>query len=73
MRSGKNVLFKTTNLCNEFLVIYILKKKKQLEHIGMERKAMVYNMALTSIKKYPLPIICEKQLKILYGIGELLC
>lgn len=34
---------------------------------------MVYNNAISSIKKYPLPIISLQQLKALYGIGELLC
>ena len=39
----------------------------------MERKSFVYYSAIQSIKKYPLPIICLQQLKILYGLGELLC
>jgi hypothetical protein len=34
---------------------------------------MVYGTAIMSIKKYPLPIIAEPQLKTLYGIGDLLC
>jgi len=34
---------------------------------------MTYGTALVSIKKYPLPIIAEAQLKTLYGIGDLLC
>lgn len=65
--------FKTANLCNQFLVKYINKKKQDLEKIGLERKAMAYHTATLSIQKYPLPIICQQQLKSLYGVGELLC
>jgi hypothetical protein len=64
---------KTANLCNEFLVDYLIKKKSHLEKIGMQRKAFVYHAAIQSIKKYPLPIISALQLKMIYGIGELLC
>lgn len=34
---------------------------------------MVYQTAIASIKKYPLPIICMQQLRSLYGVGEQLC
>jgi hypothetical protein len=39
----------------------------------MQRKAFVYHGAAASIRKYPLPIISVQQLKMVYGIGELLC
>lgn len=55
------------------MVVQLNKKKLQHERIGMERKAMVYQTAIASIKKYPLPIICMQQLRSLYGVGEQLC
>jgi len=58
MWKGKSAQQRTVNLCNEFLVMYLNRKKSQLEKIGMDRKAMVYYTAVASIKKYPLPIIC---------------
>jgi ERCC4-type nuclease len=38
----------------------------------MDRKAFVYLHAISTIKKYPLPIISRLQLKSLHGIGETL-
>lgn len=38
----------------------------------MQRKALVYQGAIASIRKYPLPIISGQQLRTIYGIGELL-
>ena len=73
MWRGKGAQIKTTNLCNEFIVLYLSKKKLQLERAGLERKALVYHTAIGSIKKYPLPIVCLQQLKSLYGLGDLLC
>jgi len=64
---------KTTNLCNEFLITYLTKKKAQCDKSGNEKKGYVYSTAISSIKKYPMPIISGKQLKLLYGIGDLLC
>lgn len=32
----------------------------------------IYTRAIDSIKKYPLPIICEDQLALLAGIGDCL-
>jgi hypothetical protein len=60
------------NLCNQFLIEYLWRKKTQLEKSGMQRKALVYSGAIASIRKYPLPIISGQQLKTIYGIGELL-
>jgi hypothetical protein len=39
----------------------------------MQRRAIVYLSAISSIRKYPLPIISAQQLKNIYGIGETLC
>lgn len=38
----------------------------------MQRKAFVYHAAISSIRKYPLPIISPQQLKSIHGVGELL-
>jgi hypothetical protein len=73
MWRAKITTLKTSNLCNEFLITYLTKKKNQCDKLGMEKKGYVYNTAITSIKKYPLPIISPKQLKLLYGVGDLLC
>ncbi len=32
----------------------------------------VYTKAIDSVRKYPLPIICEEQLSLLAGIGDCL-
>lgn len=34
---------------------------------------MMYYAAISNIKKYPLPIVCEAQLKSISGIGDYLC
>lgn len=70
MWRSKPKQFRTTNLCNEFLAVHLQRKKQQYDQIGMPRKAMVYQTALITIKKYPLPIISPLQLKTLYGVGE---
>ena len=60
----------TANLCNEFIVVELNRRKTQLERTGADRKALVYLTAIVNIQKYPLPIICAQQLKHLHGVGE---
>lgn len=60
------------NLCNQFLLDYLGRKKAQLDKLGMQRKGLVYYSAMASIRKYPLPLISGLQLKTIYGVGELL-
>ncbi len=63
----------TTNLCNEFLIEHLIKIKRNCERNGMDRKLIIYNNAITNIKKYPLPIVSPTQLKSIAGVGEFLC
>lgn len=72
MWRSKTPALKTANLCNEFLIAYLSKKKAQLEKLGLLKKSYVYHTAILSIKKYPLPIVSPQQLRLLYGVGDLL-
>jgi hypothetical protein len=64
---------KPANMCNHFLIIHLANKIKSLEYRGLAKNSIVYKNAISSIKKYPLPIICRMQLQSLSGIGDYLC
>ncbi len=71
---GRNKIdpFDTINMCNQFLLVYLIKKVEQFESRGLGKNAMVYRNAISSIKRYPLPIICKTQLESINGVGEYL-
>ena len=73
MWRAKSTNLKTSNICNEFLVTYLSRRKIQLERRGMDRQALTYMTAINSIKKYLMPIISSQQLMLLHGIGEAIC
>jgi hypothetical protein len=61
---------RAANLCNQFLIDYLGRKKAMMDRQGMQRKGLVYQSAMASIRKYPLPLISVLQLKNIYGVGE---
>ena len=61
---------RATNLCNQFLIDYMGRKKAMMDRQGMQRKGLVYQSAMASIRKYPLPLISALQLKNIYGVGD---
>jgi hypothetical protein len=56
--------YDTINLCNQFLIVNLINKIKISEARGGNNNqyTSVYKNAISSIKKYPLPIICRTQL-----------
>lgn len=68
----KRMVTSANNPCNEFLIIYLLNSRKRNCHSAKDFKFFMYGKAIESIRKYPLPIICEQQLRMLAGIGDFL-
>lgn len=50
------------NMCNQFIIEHLANKVKSFEARGLPKNAMVYKNAISSIKKYPMPIVCKAQL-----------
>jgi hypothetical protein len=59
----------TVNPCNDFLIDFLIASKLKAERQGIG-KHTTYNLAIESVRKYPLPIICEAQLAALEGFGD---
>lgn len=59
----------TVNPCNDFLVDFLIASKLKSEKQGIG-KFTTYNLAIQSVRKYPLPIICQAQLAALQGFGD---
>jgi hypothetical protein len=47
----------TVNPCNDFLIDFLIASKLKAERQGIG-KHTTYNLAIESVRKYPLPIIC---------------
>lgn len=76
-KNTKNrIALASRNPCNEFLIQFLLKLRQNYGNMKMMRgkncpyyQYLHYTRAIESIRKYPLPIICEDQLSLLAGIG----
>ena len=66
------IVLNTTNPCNEFLVRHLIKLRGKSDKRTHDHKFFVYTTAIESVRKYPIPIICSDQLKLLGGIGDYL-
>ena len=77
-KSKHRPLFSTRNPSNHFLVQHLIlaRNKGSQGRFGprdrKDHKFFMYSTAMDSIRKYPLPIVCEEQLKMLIGIGDYL-
>ena len=70
---GKHkIIVGTVNPCNEFLVRHLIKLRGKPDKRSHDHKFFVYTTAIESVRKYPIPIICSDQLKLLGGVGEYL-
>lgn len=59
----------TVNPCNNFIIDYLMRTKIKSDKQVCSRYYM-YNLAIESVRKYPLPLICEEQLSALEGFGN---
>lgn len=59
----------TVNPCNDFIVDYLLRNKIKSDK-QILCKSYLYNLAIESVRKYPLPLICQEQLAALEGFGD---
>lgn len=59
----------TVNPCNNFIIDYLIRNKIKADK-QVTNKYYMYNLAIESVKKYPLPLICEEQLAALEGFGN---
>ena len=59
----------TANPCNEFIVEFLVRSKIKVDKQGLNQY-YCYNLAIESVKKYPLPIICVSQLAVIEGFGD---
>lgn len=67
--------FTSKNPCNEFLVEHLIRVRQGEARLGRGRhksdhQFQLYTRVIDSIRKYPLPIICEEQLAMLAGVGD---
>lgn len=59
----------TVNPCNNFIIDYLIRTKIKSDK-QVSTKYYMYNLAIESVRKYPLPLICEEQLAALEGFGN---
>lgn len=59
----------TVNPCNNFIVDFLLRNKIKSDK-QILCKSYLYNLAIESVRKYPLPLICVEQLDALEGFGD---
>lgn len=52
--------------------MHLIRLKATALRCRNDRMITTYNSAINSVQKYPLPLICESQLKTLAGIGDYL-
>jgi hypothetical protein len=62
----------TVNPCNEFIIETLLRWKVNVEKQGLNQ-FYTYNLAVESVRKYPLPILCYEQMKAMEGFGKFFC
>ena len=73
MKNPGKAWITTKNPCNEFLVDYMIQVRKNAQKTNNDRRFIIYSVAMNSIKRYPLPIICKSQLRNLHGLGDVIC
>jgi hypothetical protein len=48
----------TVNPCNNFIIDYLLRSKIKADK-QVSTKYYMYNLAIESVRKYPLPLVCS--------------